>query len=179
MLVRSFLCNVKPSLIFFLQVTSHWGQIRDRWDSQVFIIVHIVGLSLHIRCGLVPKMADRWPTGPTSCGFILMLIPLFTWWDKCALISPLRPTLPLANYELIFFWLFLYNKCNARKGCLHMRCLFYIQLLSFCVCPDILVILIKTGGTVKWTDCTKIKKTLPLGVWLQKKLDGRKMHLIT
>ena len=38
-----------------------------------------------------------------------------------------------------------------------MICLFYIQLLSICVCPDIHVILIKkTGGTVKWTDCTKI-----------------------
>ena len=28
---------------------SHWGQIRNPWDSQVFAIVHIViGLSLHI-----------------------------------------------------------------------------------------------------------------------------------
>ena len=30
-------------------VTSHWGQIRDLWDSQFFTIVYIViGLSLHI-----------------------------------------------------------------------------------------------------------------------------------
>ena len=35
------------------------------------------------------------------------------------------------------------TKCNARKWYLHMICLFYIQLLSIFVCPDIHVILIK------------------------------------
>ena len=57
------------------------------------------------------------------------------------------------NVNLISFQFQLNSKCQSNtvakrvsayvKGCLHMICLFYIQLLSFCVCPDILVILIK------------------------------------
>ena len=51
-LVLSFLFNVnfKRALIgLCLLMTSHWGQIRDIWDSQVFTVARIViGLLLHI-----------------------------------------------------------------------------------------------------------------------------------
>ena len=51
-LVRKFLCDVngRRALIgICLLVTSHLGQIRDPWHSQVFTIAHIlIGLSPHI-----------------------------------------------------------------------------------------------------------------------------------
>ena len=43
-----------------LLVTSHWGQIREPWQSQSFIIVHIViGLSLHIHSFIHLRLYER------------------------------------------------------------------------------------------------------------------------
>ena len=47
MLVRSFLCNVNDTralIGLFPLVMSHWGQIREPWDSQVFTLCLDTGL---------------------------------------------------------------------------------------------------------------------------------------
>ena len=49
MLVRKFLCNVnylRALIGLCLLVTTHLGQIRDLWDSQVFTIITVVTVTV-------------------------------------------------------------------------------------------------------------------------------------
>ena len=76
--VHSFLCNVNDTRALigpFLLVPSHWEQIRDSWDGQVFTIAHTVfGLSLHIHSFIYLR--------PISSLWIILEIVVFDTFDN-------------------------------------------------------------------------------------------------